>query len=66
MKIGIRKPSITKSISSRTSGSLTRSVKSSVSSSYGKKGTGYAKDPVRAVKNKVYKSTTRSIKDLTK
>lgn len=66
MKIGIRKPSIKKSISARTTGKAKRAVKKAVVPGYGKKGMGYVKDPKKAVYNKVYKKTTFSIFDLFK
>lgn len=37
MKIGLRKPSIKKSLKARTTGKLKRSIKSSVNPLYGKK-----------------------------
>lgn len=66
MKFGIRKPSIKRSFSARTTGSLTRSVKKAALPGYGKKGMGLLKDPSRAVKNKVYKKTTTSFWSLFK
>lgn len=59
MKIGIRKPSIKKSIKARTTGRLKRKVKS-INPLYGKKGMGLL-HPERAVKNKVYHKTSFSI-----
>lgn len=66
MKLGMRKPSIKKSIKARTTGKAKRAIKSSINPIYGKKGTGFAKNPSRAVKNKVYKKTTFSLWDLFK
>jgi len=63
MKFGIRTPSIKKSISARTKGSLTRDVKKSINPLYGKKGMGIL-DPKRAVYNKIYNKTTFSFWDL--
>ena len=57
MKIGIRKPSLKKSLKARTTGKLKRKVKKSLNPLYGKKGMG-ALHPKRAVKNKIYKKTT--------
>lgn len=37
MKVGIRKPSIKKSISAKTTGKVTRTLKKSVNPMYGKK-----------------------------
>lgn len=66
MKIGMRKPSIKKSIKARTTGKAKRALKKAVIPGYGKKGTGWLKDPKRAAYNKVYKKTTFSIFDLFK
>lgn len=60
MKIGYRKPSVSKSISSRTTGRVTRTVKSTYVPNYGRKGNGYITNPRRACYNKVYRKTTRS------
>ena len=61
MKIGIRKPSIKKSIKARTTGKIKRSIKKATVPAYGKKGTGLIKDPKKAVYNKVYNKTTVSV-----
>jgi hypothetical protein len=66
MKIGIRKPSIKKSIKARTTGKLKREIKSEVVPFYNQKGTGIIKDPKKAVYNKVYNKTSFSIFDLFK
>lgn len=66
MKFGMRKPSIKKSFSARTTGKAKRAVKKSVVPGYGKKGMGWIKDPKKAAYNKVYKKTTFSIFDLFK
>jgi len=66
MKMGMRKPSLKKSISARTTGKAKRSVKSAVTPGYGQKGMGFVKNPSRSVKNKVYKKTTFSFWDLFK
>lgn len=66
MKIGMRKPSIKKSIKARTTGKAKRAIKKAVIPGYGKKGTGVFKDPKKAVYNKVYKKTSFSIFDLFK
>lgn len=63
MKVGIRKPSLKKSISARTKGRLTRSIKKALIPGYGKKGRGIL-NPKKALYNKVYNKTTVSIKDL--
>ncbi len=61
MKTGFRTPSVSKSISARTTGRVKRSVKSSINPLYGKKGMGYINNPQKAVYNKVYNKTTSSI-----
>lgn len=66
MKFGMRKPSIKKSISARTTGKWKRSLKKQFIPGYGKKGTGWMKNPRKAAYNKVYKKTTFSIFDLFK
>ena len=66
MKFGIRKPSIRKSISARTTGKLKRQVKKAVNPLYGKKGMGYVNDPQKAIYNKVYKKTTIGTKEILK
>ncbi|GAA0768630.1 hypothetical protein GCM10008908_09210 [Clostridium subterminale] len=66
MKIGMRKPSIKKSIKARTTGQLKRKVKKAIIPGYGKKGMGWIRDPKKAMYNKVYRKTTFSIWDLFK
>lgn len=66
MKMGIRKPSVTKSIKARTTGNFKRNVKKAVNPMYGKKGMGMIHNPKKAVYNKVYNKTTLSVSDLTK
>jgi len=66
MKIGLRIPSIKKSISARTTGKLNRMVKKAVIPGYGVKGTGIIKDPKKAVYNKIYNKVTFSIWDIFK
>ena len=61
MKIGMRKPSLKKSIKARTTGKLKRSVKKAVIPGYGKKGMGWIKDPKKAAYNKIYNKTTFSV-----
>lgn len=66
MKIGMRKPSIKKSLKARTTGKAKRKVKKALVPGYGKKGMGYVKNPKKAIYNKVYKKTTFSFWDLFK
>ena len=58
MKVGLRKPSIKKSLKARTTGALKRKAKSAVNPLYGKKGVGLVTDPKRSVENRIYKKTT--------
>lgn len=64
MKVGIRKPSIKKSISARTTGRINREIKKTVNPLYGKKGMGWINDPEKAMYNKIYNKTTFSAKDV--
>ena len=66
MKFGMRKPSIKKSISERTTGKIKRSIKKAIIPGYGKKGTGWIKNPKKAAYNKIYNKTSFSIKKLFK
>lgn len=63
MRSVIRKPSIKKSVSARTSGRVTRTVKKVLIPAYGKKGTGYIKGPKKALYNKLYNKTSYSIQN---
>ena len=63
MKVGMRKPSIKKSISARTTGKVKRKLKRVANPFYGKKGMGWAKNPKKALSNKTYKKTTVSAKN---
>lgn len=58
MKIGVRKPSLTKSLKARTTSKWKRQIKKAVIPTYGQKGTGIIKNPKRALYNKVYNQTT--------
>lgn len=66
MKLGMRKPSIKRSIKARTTGRAKRTIKSAVNPLYGKKGIGLITDPKKAVYNKVYKKTTFGFRDIFK
>ena len=65
MKIGMRKPSLKKSFSARTTGRLKRDIKRAIIPGYGRKGMGLL-HPKKAIYNKVYRKTTFSIFDLAK
>lgn len=58
MKIGVRTPSLSKSLKARTTSKLKRQVKRAVLPTYGQKGTGIIKNPKRAIYNKIYNQTT--------
>lgn len=60
MRFGMRMPSFKKSFKAKTTGSLKRSIKRKTNFAYGKKGTGFLKDPKRSIYNKVYNKTTFS------
>ena len=66
MKVGMRKPSVKKSIKARTTGKAKRAVKKAVIPGYGKKGSGWIKDPKKAAYNKVYNKTTFGVNDIHK
>ena len=60
----MRKPSPMKSFKARTTGKWKRQVKRAIIPFYGKKGTGFIKDPKKAIYNKIYHKTTFSIFDV--
>ena len=64
MKVGLRTPSIKKSVKARTTGKITRAAKKSVNPLYGKKGMGFVKDPERSIKNSIYHKTTFGVSDV--
>lgn len=66
MKYGMRKPSIKKSFKARTTGKAKRTVKKALIPGYGKKGSGWIKNPKKAAYNKIYRKTSFSIWDLFK
>ena len=66
MKIGVRKPSIKKSIAARTYGRGTRAIKKAIIPGYGRKGMGYINNPKKAVYNKIYNKTTVGVNDIIK
>lgn len=66
MKIGMRTPSLKRSLKARTTGKVERAVKSAVNPVYGKKGMGLLKDPEKSVKNSIYHKVTFGLSDLFK
>ena len=66
MKFGLRTPSLKRSFAARTTGKAKRAVKKALIPGYGKKGSGWIKNPKKAAYNKVYNKTSFSLKDLFK
>lgn len=66
MKFGLRTPSLKRSFKARTTGKAKRAVKKALIPGYGKKGSGWIKNPKKAAYNKVYNKTSFSLKDLFK
>ncbi len=66
MKIGFRTPSFKKSFKARTTSKYKRQLKSAIDPTYGKKGVGWFKNPKKALYNKIYNKTTKSIFDIFK
>lgn len=66
MKFGMRTPSLKKSFKAMTTGKAKRAVKKAVIPGYGKKGSGWIKNPKKAAYNKVYNKTSFGLKDLFK
>ena len=64
MKFGMRKPSIKRSISARTTGKWKRQAKKALIPGYGRKGTGWVRNPRKAAYNKIYRKTSFSLWDL--
>ena len=58
MKFGFRTPNIKKSIKAKTTGRAKRAVKKAINPVYGKKGTGFIKDPKKSINNSLYHKTT--------
>ena len=66
MKIGFRKPSLKKSLKARTTAKWKRQAKKAIIPEYGKKGSGWIKNPKKAAYNKVYHKTTFGLSDILK
>lgn len=58
MKIGMRTPSLKKSIMGMTTSQIKRDFIRRIDPTYGKKGVGFIKNPNKAVYNQVYSRTT--------
>ncbi|UWD54786.1 MAG: hypothetical protein [Bacteriophage sp.] len=66
MKIGIRKPSLKRSLKARSTSKWKRQMKKAVIPGYGQKGIGWIKNPKKALYNKVYHKTTFGLSDIVK
>ncbi|MFL0196418.1 hypothetical protein ACJDU8_12755 [Clostridium sp. WILCCON 0269] len=66
MKMGIRKPSLKRSLKARTTGRAKRALKRSINPLYSKKGMGWINNPKKAAYNKVYRKTSIGVFDLLK
>ena len=66
MKIGFRKPSLKKSLKARTTAKWKRQAKKAIIPGYGKKGSGWIKNPKKSAYNKVYHKTTFGLSDILK
>lgn len=66
MKVGLRTPSLKKSVSARTTGHVKRVAKKALIPGYGKKGIGWFKSPKKAAYNKAYNKISFSLTDLFK
>ena len=66
MKIGMRTPSLKKSLKARTTSKWKRQTKKALIPGYGQKGVGWIKNPKKAMYNKVYHKTTFGLSDLLK
>jgi len=65
MKFGLRKPSLKRSISARTTGRAKRAIKRALIPGYGKRGMGIF-HPRKAMYNRVYRRTTFGLWDIIK
>ena len=66
MKVGMRKPSLKRSLKARTTGKWKRQAKRAINPLYSKKGMGFIKNPKKSVNNAVYYRTTFGIGDIFK
>lgn len=64
MKVGLRRPSVKRSVRARTTGKWKRRAKRAVNPFYGRRGIGFIKNPKRAVKGAVYRRLTFSVSDV--
>lgn len=61
MRSLIRKPNIKKSISARTTGKVKRKANKIINPTYGKIGMGYINNPQKAIYNRIYTQSSRSL-----
>lgn len=66
MRFGIRKPSIKRSISARTTGRAKRAIKHAIIPGYGRRGMGLLTNPKKSIYNRVYHRTTIGAFDILK
>ncbi|MCW1029046.1 hypothetical protein [Streptococcus anginosus] len=66
MKIGMRTPSLKRSLKARTTSKWKRQIKKAVIPGYGQKGIGWIKKLKKAMYNKVYRKTTFGLSDIVK
>lgn len=66
MRSIIRKPSVKKSVSARTIGRATRTMRKVSSPAYGMKGVGYVKNSKKALYNNLYNKTSYGVRDIIK
>ncbi|MGT2761926.1 TM2 domain-containing protein [Streptococcus intermedius] len=66
MKIGMRTPSLKRSLKARTTSKWKRQIKKAVIPGYEQKGIGWIKNPKKAMYNKVYRKTTFGLSDIVK
>lgn len=64
MKMGIRTPSLKKSLKARTTGKAKRAIKKAIVPGYGQKGMGWISNPKKAAYNKAYNKTSIGLFDL--
>ena len=62
--MGVRRPSVRRSVSARTTGRVKRSVSRTVNPLYEKKGMGYVNNPQKAIYNSIYNKTTVGVNPL--
>lgn len=64
MKFGLRTPSLKRMVRARTTGRVMRVMKNAVNPLYGTKGMGLAREPKKALYDRLYRRTSFSLKGL--